>query len=64
MTHPPPFKVDYGAGLRITAENRARNKQATEEFEASFKKIAAGLRAWQIALQRSARLVDAFEEIG
>ena len=63
MTHPPLFRVDNGATARISARNRARNREATAEFEANFEKIAAGLRAWQMALQRHAQLVDAFDEV-
>ncbi len=63
MTHPPLFRVDNSASARIYAANRARNREATAEFEANFDKIAAGLRAWQMALQRSARWLDAFDEV-
>lgn len=63
MLRPPLYGVDYYAGARISAENRARNKQATAEFEASLEHIAESLRAWELALRRSTEFLDAFHEV-
>lgn len=63
MTHPPLYRVDNAAGARVSAANRARNREATAEFEAMFEKISDGLRAWEIALHRSTQFLEAFDEV-
>ena len=62
-TRPPPFSVDYGAGLRLNEQVRARQKAMTEEFEKVHEHIAAELRAWQVALQRCTAFLDAFDDV-
>lgn len=63
MSRSPLYSVDSSAGSRIAAANRARNREATAEFEATFEKISAGLRAWQVALHRSTQYLEAFDEV-
>jgi hypothetical protein len=63
MIRPPFFKVDYGAGARISAEIRKRNKEAYAELVENSEKISTRLRAWQVALHRSTQWLEAFEEV-
>lgn len=63
MIHRPPYKVDNGAGARISARNRARNKTAYAELVASSEEISTRLRAWQVALHRSTQFLEAFEVV-
>lgn len=63
MSNPPLYRVDYGASARISAANRARNREATAQFEATFEQVSTGLRAWEVALRRSTQFLEAFDEV-
>lgn len=63
MIRPPFFKVDYGAGARISAANRERNREAYAELVENSGKISASLRAWQVALHRSTQWLEEFKEV-